>query len=177
MCINVQCVILNGKWKQLNKILSFDVSSVSTGWAFFNDNKLENFGTIQPLDTYRLQEKMYWFRNEVRSLLNIFTPDHVIIEETYLKNVTTLKVLMQFIGIINMECFTEIGAEPIFVSPQTVRSLFKVKTKEEAFDYVKNKYKVKLKNYTFETGNDITDAILMGLYLIDTLTKKGESNE
>jgi Holliday junction resolvasome RuvABC endonuclease subunit len=158
----------------MSKILSFDVSSVSTGWAFLRKGKLIGFGTIQPHKGYTLQEKLYWFKNSINALLKIYAPDRVIVEETYLKNVTTLKTLMQFITIVNLECFEVLDEEPRFISPQTVRSYYKLKDKKEVFDYVKNKYKIKLKNYTFETGNDITDSILMGLYWYNVSLEDGE---
>jgi len=151
------------------KILSFDVSSVSTGWSFILGETLQEFGIITPSKNYRLQEKLYWFKNEVNALFKIYFPDYVLVEDTYLKNVTTLKVLMQFIGVINLECFFELGQDIVFLSPNTVRSHFKIKTKEDAFNLIKNKYKIKLKNYSFETGNDISDSILQGLYFLDIL--------
>ena len=157
----------------MSKILSLDVSSVSTGWAFMFYGKLQEFGTIAPPKSYRLQEKLYWFKNTSNALLKIFDPDYVIIEETYLKNVKTLKVLMQFVAVANLECFKVCEIEPLFISPQTIRSYYELKTKEDVFEYVKNKYKVKLKKYTFETGNDITDAILQALYWNDVLKEKG----
>jgi len=160
----------------MNKILSFDVSSVSTGWSFLFGGKLQEFGTIIPPKSYRLQEKLYWFKNSVNALLKIFEPDYIIVEDTYLKNVTTLKVLMQFVSVVNTQCFEVLGEEPLFVSPQTVRSHYKLRNKKDVFDYVKNKYKVKLKKYTFETGNDITDSILQGLYWYGVLSEKGEKN-
>ncbi len=160
----------------MSKILSFDVSSVSTGWAFLFNGNLQSFGTITPHPTFRLQEKLYWFKNETGSLLRVFEPDHVIIEETYLKNVRTLKVLMQFVAVLHLECFSGLEGEPIFVSPNTVRSHFELKTKEDVFEYVKNKYKVKLKKYDFKSGNDITDAILQALYWSDALNEEGENN-
>jgi Holliday junction resolvasome RuvABC endonuclease subunit len=162
--------------KFMGNILSFDVSSVSTGWAFIFGGRLKEFGTIVPPKSFRLQEKLYWFKNEVNLLLKIFEPDYIIVEETYLKNVLTLKTLMQFISVVNVQCFEILGEEPIFISPQTVRSYYKLKNKEEVFEYIKNKYKVKLKNYTFETGNDITDSTLQGLYWYSVLSEKGEKN-
>jgi len=158
----------------VNRILSFDVSSVCTGWAFLFDGKLKEFGTIEPPKSYSLQEKLYWFRSATNVLLKTYFPDYVVIEDTYLGNVKTLKVLMQFIGVLNLECFFELGQEPVFISPQTVRSNFELKKKEDVFEYVKNKYKVKLKKYNFETGNDITDAILQALYWNEVLTEEGE---
>ena len=157
----------------MSKILSLDVSSVSTGWAFLFYGKLQSFGIIEIHKTLRLQEKLYWFGNHVNALLKTFDPDYVIIEETYLKNVKTLKVLMQFVAVANLECFKVCEIEPLFISPQTIRSYYELKTKEDVFEYVKNKYKVKLKKYTFETGNDITDAILQALYWNDVLKEKG----
>ncbi|RLI66488.1 MAG: hypothetical protein DRO67_01020 [Candidatus Asgardarchaeum californiense] len=161
----------------MNNILSFDVSSVKTGWSFIKEGKLKEFGLIVPPKSFAIQEKLYWFKNEVKALFKIYFPEYVVIEETYLKNVKTLKTLMQFIGVINLECFCELGEEPTFVSPQTVRSYYELKTKEEVFDYVKNKYKVKLKNYTFETGNDITDSILQGLYINQVLLEVQEGDQ
>ena len=158
----------------MGRILSFDVSSVSTGWSYIFNGKLQEFGVIVPPKSYRLQEKLYWFKNEVNALLKIYYPSYVIVEETYLKNVKTLKTLMQFIGVINLECFMTLDEEPLMVSPQTVRSHFKLKDKKEVFDYIKDKYKVKLKKYTFETGNDITDSILQGLYWHNVLTENAE---
>ena len=160
----------------MNKILSFDVSSVCTGWSFIFNGKLQEFGTIEPSKSFRLQEKLYYFKNEVNALLKIFCPDYIIVEDTYLKNVKTLKTLMQFVTVVNIECFEVLDEEPLFISPQTVRSHYKLKTKEDVFDYVKNKYKVKLKNYTFETGNDITDTALQGLYWYGVLSENGEEN-
>ena len=176
--MNALRVNFHGKWiNSMSKILSFDVSSVSTGWSFLFNGKLKEFGVIVPTTSYRLQEKLYWFKNETNALFKVYFPDYVVIEETYLKNVRTLKTLMQFIGVINLECFFELGQEPTFISPQTVRSHFKLKTKEDVFSYVQNKYKVKLKKYTFETGNDITDSVLQGLYWYDVLSAEGEGEE
>jgi Holliday junction resolvasome RuvABC endonuclease subunit len=146
------------------KILSFDVSSVSTGWAFLKEGKLEQFGVIQPPDKYSIQEKLYWFKSEVSALFEIYRPNHVLVEETYLKNVKTLKTLMQFIGVINLECFYKLRLEPVFLSPNTVRSEFGLKTKRDVFKAVKLKYKSKFKKIEFEDGNDITDAIMQALY-------------
>jgi len=158
----------------MSKILSFDVSSVSTGWAFIFNGKLKEFGKIELPNSFRLQEKLYYFDSVINALLKIFDPTYVIIEETYLKNVKTLKTLMQFIAILNYECIYQSNIEPIFVSPQSVRSRFKLKTKEDVFNYVKNKYKAKFRNYTFETGNDMTDATLQGLYWYDVLIENGD---
>jgi len=153
-------------------ILSFDVSSVSSGWALLVGGKLQEFGIIKISSGYQLQEKLYLFKNNVNALLKIFKPDYVVVEETYLKNVKTLKTLMQFISVVNIETFEVLGNKPIFLSPNTVRSYFELKTKEDVFNYIKNKYKVKFKNIEFEEGNDMSDATLQALYWYNVLIKK-----
>jgi len=155
-------------------ILSLDVSSVSTGWAVFSGSKLNHIGKIVISSKYSLQEKLYMFRNELNSLLILHNPDYVVVEETYLKNVKTLKVLMQFISVVNIECFDTLKKEPVFVSPNTVRSNFGLKTKSDVFKAVKSKYKVKLKNYDYDSGNDITDAVLQGLYFYQIMENADE---
>jgi len=148
----------------VDKILSFDVSSVSTGWSWITDGKLESFGVLRSLKEYTLQTKLFWFGKQVKCLVDIYDPDIVLVEDTYLKNVKTLKTLVQFVGTAQFVCYPRTLE---IVNVNTVRSHFKVKTKEEAFDYVKNKYKRKLKHLTFEEGNDITDSILQALYWLE----------
>jgi len=149
------------------KVISFDVSSKRTGWSYFEDGKLADFSIIDVPKNLSLQKKLYWFKSQVELLLNIFRPSQVVVEETYLKNVTTLKVLMQFVSAVNVACFEVLGIEAYHISPNTVRSFFELKTKEEVFAFVQSKYKRKLGKYTFEEGNDITDSILQGLYYIN----------
>ena len=157
----------------MSSLLSFDVSSVCTGYSFFDDGKLDECGVIQIPKSLDRQEKLYVFRSNVRVLLRIYEPDVVVIEETYLKNVRTLKTLTRFVTAVEIECY-DTYIDPIFLNTMTVRSHFGLKKKEDVFDYVKNKYKVKLKKYDFETGNDITDSILQALYWIDKEKKNAE---
>lgn len=165
----------------MNKILSFDVSSVSTGWAYLLDGKLQGFGAIKPSGTL-IVNKLIDFSDKVKIVLEQIKPSTVVIEETYMKNVKTLKVLMQFIGVLQLLCGEY--AYPIFTYPASVRSMFKLKGKEEVFDYIKNKYQQELSKCIFEdtistktkvaknyvkdnliVANDISDAILQALYV------------
>lgn len=161
------------------RIMSFDVSSVSTGWALLDDNRLRSYGLITRsiICDLSMAQKLFIFKKDAEQLLMKYKPDYVIIEETYMKNVKTLKTLMKFIGILQVACYELLDClESTLISPNTVRSYFKVKTKEDAFDFVTKKYNKTLKNLNFKSGNDITDAILQGLYLAQKM-KEVENNE
>lgn len=147
-----------------NGIVSFDVSSVSTGWSYLVRKNLKKFGVIQPPKKFSTGQKLYYFNYAVESILKMCKPSHVVIEETYLKNVKTLKNLMQFIGVANLNCMDVLEIDPFFANILTVRSKFRIRSKEEAFELIKALYKPRLDDYSFEEGNDITDSILQALY-------------
>jgi Holliday junction resolvasome RuvABC endonuclease subunit len=145
-----------------NSILSFDVSSVSTGWCHLVESNVEKFGLIQPPKNFSLSQ--YYFDYSVRSILKMCQPNYIIAEETYLKNVKTLKTLMQFTGVLNLDCLDVLEKDLVFISTMTTRSKFGIKTKEQVFDFVKKVYKPILNDYNFKEGNDISDSILQALY-------------
>lgn len=152
----------------MNNIMSFDVSSVSTGWSHFINGVLKNFGLItrSVIKDFSVPQKLFIFKKESHQLLTRYKPSHVVIEETYLKNVKTLKNLMQFIGVLQEGCYELLSLEPVFVNTTTVRSRFGLRTKEEVFHFVKELYKPMFNGCKFEEANDITDSILMGLYFL-----------
>lgn len=154
------------------RILSFDVSSVSTGWSYFEGNRLQSYGLITRsiICDLSVAQRLFIFKKDAEKLLTKYLPDHVVVEETYMKNVKTLKTLMQFIGVLQLACYELLEClEPTFLSPNTVRSYFGVKTKEEAFELVSKRYNKTLKDLNFKNGNDISDSILQGLYWIEYL--------
>ena len=89
----------------MSKLLSFDVSSVSTGYSFFDNGKLKECGVIPISNTLSRQEKLYVFRANVKVLLRLYEPNVVVIEETWMKNVKTLKSLTRFVTTVEMECY------------------------------------------------------------------------
>jgi len=154
-----------------NGIVSFDISSVSTGWSYLVRKNLKKFGVIQPPKNFSTAQKLYYFDNVVKSILKMCKPSHVVVEEAYLKNVKTLKNLMQFAGIVTLNCINILKIEPFFVGTLTVRSKFRVRSKEEAFELIKALYEPMLADYDFEKGNDITDSILQALYYYEFVLK------
>ena len=145
-------------------IVSFDVSSVSSGWCNLVDGNIYKFGVVQPPKKFSVSQKLYFFDNVIRDILVMSNPQYVIVEDTYLKNVKTLKTLMQFIGVVNLECINVLKREVIFISTMKVRSSFGLRSKDQVFEFVKDLYKPMLDSYVFKDGNDITDSILQALY-------------
>lgn len=142
-------------------ILSFDVSSVSTGWALIVNGKPKKYGIIAISKKLSVSERLVVFKLGVVQVMCEHTPDIIVVEETYMRNVKTLKTLMQFIGVLNEASLTMLGKRIEMVSPNTVRSYFEVKTKEDAFEFTNKLFKLKM---NFKEHNDITDAILQGVY-------------
>jgi Holliday junction resolvasome RuvABC endonuclease subunit len=166
--------------KIMSRLLSFDVSSISTGWSLFDDGRLKSYGLITRsiICDLSVAQRLFVFKKDVEHILLHYTPDCVVVEETYMKNVKTLKTLMQFIGVLQLACYELLDClEPVFLSPNTVRSYFGVKGKEEAFDFVFNKYKKTLGKLDFKSGNDITDSILQGLYWLKYLKEHNNEHE
>jgi Holliday junction resolvasome RuvABC endonuclease subunit len=89
------------------RIISFDVSSVSTGWSLFDDGRLKSYGLItrSVICDLPVVARLFIFKNDAKGLLEKYKPNYVLIEETYMKNVKTLKTLMQFIGVLHLLCY------------------------------------------------------------------------
>lgn len=155
-----------------HKVLSFDVSSVSTGWAIVVNGKPKKYGKIVISKKLSIAEKLVAFKLGTIQVMCEHKPDVIVIEETYMRNVRTLKTLMQFVGVLNEASLNIVGKHAVMVSPNTVRSKFEVKNKEEAFHFVNKKFKFGM---NFKDDNDITDAILQGLYYYNFL--KGSYDE
>ena len=159
----------------MEKILCLDISSVSTGYAFFRNGKFlkSKCGKIEINKNLSLGLRLNRFEERFCELLGQLKPDIVVIEDIYLKNAITFKVLAYFHGIAYYHIFNNAGREPYFLGATKLRNILGVKGKQGAFDYVNNLYNL---NYNFKEHNDITDAIALGLAYIRML-KDGKGIE
>lgn len=62
------------------KILALDLSTVSTGWAYFDGDKLKHFGTIQTKDK-ELKVRLAKQAEEFKKFILLIKPDLIIAEE------------------------------------------------------------------------------------------------
>lgn len=156
-------------------ILSLDISSVSTGYAVFRKGRLlkSKCGKITIDKKLSLGLRLNRFEERFCELLGQVDPDIVIIEDIYLKNAITFKVLAYFHGVAYYHTFNNTDREPYFLGATKIRNILGVKGKQGAFDYVNTLYSL---NYNFKEHNDITDAIALGLAYIRML-KDGKGIE
>lgn len=151
-------------------VLGLDVSSTSTGWAVIKSGRFYkregiDYGWIKPSRKYSLVEKLDFFGDSIEEVVFKVSPDYIGIEDIFLsRNVKTLKVLGRFSGVALRDSYRESGIIPKIVQVREARAkITGTQNKIEVFNFVKKKYK--LHDWEFDSHNDITDAIVVALYV------------
>lgn len=86
------------------KILSFDVSSASSGWALLEtlpELKIVEYGLIQPTGNMDVDQRLYFFGNEIEKIINKQQPSEIVIEETIMGHGSpvTMRTMASFRGV------------------------------------------------------------------------------
>jgi crossover junction endodeoxyribonuclease RuvC len=84
--------------------LGLDISSSSTGWNIVEvDNgnkKLINYGLISPIGNMGVTQRLYFFGNELRKIIDKYQPDEIAAEETILvRGPKIMRTLSRFSGV------------------------------------------------------------------------------
>ena len=151
-------------------ILGLDLALNKVGYAVFEDGELytlpQSYGVVWTDGKLTQAGKLVSLRDTISALITRFSPDEVVIEDTFRgPNVTVFKTLSRCTGVIMELVRRELHKDPqVFLATQ-VRKPLKVKKKEEVFEYFNQKYQLKL---DFKKDNDITDAMVLcyGYYAI-----------
>lgn len=99
-------------------LLGLDVSSKSTGWAILENDKLIEYGKINPTDITFHCQKLNLFFIEINKLLNKYQPDEVAIEETvYVKNSKAFRVLTRTQAMALLAAYQYLRNEPKLYEP------------------------------------------------------------
>jgi Holliday junction resolvasome RuvABC endonuclease subunit len=152
----------------MSVILGLDVSSVKTGWAVLKNGRFYkregiDYGTIETSNKNNISNRLFIFRNELEKILRLIKPDTIIVEDTHLsKFVNALKMLVRFGAVAQELSWRVTSIDPLLVPVKLARTVIGSQDKEEVFNLVVEKYK--LKDFKFSTHNDITDAIILTLY-------------
>ena len=163
-------------------ILSLDLSSKSSGWAFFENNKLIDYGCITSAST-DLIKRIYIMRDGIQEVLNKYTIDKVYVEEVRPQggfgagNIQTHRALMWLqaaIAFMLHDFNKKIVLE--YVYPSTWRATIGIKNgrgikreslKQADIDFVKERYNILV-------NDDIADAICLGISQLEP--EKNEIN-
>ena len=150
------------------RILAIDASTKSTGWAVFNDDKLESYGCLTATSN-DLIKRIYKMIDGLEEIISVNNVDRIVMEEVRpeqgLQNLKTQKALMYLqaaIAFLLYDNFPKIIME--FVYPNEWRKLCGIKTgsgvrretlKPLDIAFVKNQYGISV-------NDDIADAIGIG---------------
>lgn len=100
------------------KIMGIDISSKSTGWGTIQDNKLLEFGKINPTGTMTSAQKLFYFHNELERIIFKQKPDIIAIEDVVqVKSVSVAKILARFNGVAIVEAYRYLQKDPIMFEP------------------------------------------------------------
>lgn len=110
------------------KILSFDISSSSTGWALLdsndNETKLIDYGLVKPDSSMSIFQKLYFFGNEIKRLIERFQPDNIGIEEVVLvRGPVIMRTLASFRGVALYHAYSYQKREIITFEPPAWKKL------------------------------------------------------
>ena len=157
-------------------MLSLDISSVSTGWAIFENGKYVKSGTLTASGT--AENHVPHMMTDIDILLSHSCPDICVIEETILSrfNPKTFRTLTMILGAAMYIC-KKLETEFITLTPSEWRKLIsaekKPRKREElkAWDLAKA---AELFGKEFET-DDEADAVLIGQAYLNKWEKKDVS--
>lgn len=177
------------------RIMSFDVSSSTVGWAVFNVTqdtiKLYKCGYFKPLKKGNIFEKLTDLKLKILDLLKKYQPSEVAIEDIAkfmpkVSSAQTIIILALWNRAVGLTVFDYLGKPPELYSVMSIRhglkKTKKLPKKEEIPTIVENILLIKLEPEFTKTGKikpelyDQADAIACGLYhyfkTTDKLRKK-----
>jgi hypothetical protein len=153
-------------------ILALDISSVSTGWSVFKDGKLYEKGKIDTSKIKKHGERLICFEKELKALYKKYKPTIFAAEDVFVgRSPKVHKILSLYHGIAYKLAFERLKDDPLVLYEGEIRNIisehFNVvlrKTGEKAkvltFNFINAHYNL---GYDFDSHNDITDAIAVGL--------------
>ena len=145
------------------KILAIDQATHISGFSFWEDNVLCDFGHFEATskDTvFRMREVSEW----VSGLIDVNKPDAIVIEAVqYQQNQKVYSTLSQLQGVLFALFFTK-GLEFYIVEPSAWKSAAGIKLREKRKEQKKQSIDITTSEYGVFPTEDEADAILMGRY-------------
>lgn len=174
------------------RILSFDISSSTVGWAVFDIDKKSNIklfdsGFFKPLKNGHIFNKLQNVRNHITILVKQYKPNKTAIEEIAqfmpkVSSANTIITLALYNRIVGLTIFDLLKEPPAMFSVMSIRHGLKLTKdlpkKEDIPQLVENILNIKLpvqykKNGSIKSEmHDQADAIACGLYYCYKLTNQ-----
>ena len=152
-------------------ILSLDLSTKSSGWAYFEDRELKDYGCITSAST-DLIKRIYIMKDGIAEILDKYTVTKIVVEEVRpeggygVGNTKTHRALMWLqaaIAFLIHDNYSSIEIEYIYPSSwraalgiKNGRGIKRTSLKEQDIQYVQDKYNINV-------NDDEADAICIGL--------------
>lgn len=161
------------------RVLSFDQSTLITGWATFDDNVYSKHGMIDLHKVKNTDIRFQQMCQSIREAIDANTPDVVVIEDVMLmRSPNTMKILARLQGIIIGFCIDKDIPYEIYLPTEWRKTLgFKQgrvsreQLKQQAIELVGNTYKL-------EVNSDEADAICIAMAYIKNMedSKNGKKD-
>ena len=152
----------------MSRLLALDQASRVTGWAIFEDGKLEKYGKIL-LDDPNTDIRLVQLRQGIQTLIADYNINEVIFEDiqqqnNVANNVQTFKVLAEVYGVVS-ELLQELQIPHSTVLAASWKSTLDIKGRTRA-EQKKNAQLYVEQNYGVHVIQDIADAICIGTHHI-----------
>lgn len=152
----------------MSRLLALDQASRVTGWAIFEDGKLEKYGKIL-LDDSNTDIRLVQLRQGIQTLIADYNINEVIFEDiqqqnNVANNVQTFKVLAEVYGVVS-ELLQELQIPHSTVLAASWKSTLDIKGRTRA-EQKKNAQLYVEQNYGVHVIQDIADAICIGTHHI-----------
>lgn len=152
----------------MSRLLALDQASKVTGWAIFEDGKLEKYGKIS-LDDPNIDTRLVQLRQNIWALIESENIDEVVFEDiqqqnNVANNVQTFKILAEVYGVIS-ELLQELHIPHSTVLAASWKSTLSIKGRSRA-EQKKNAQLYVEQNYSVHVIQDIADAICIGTHHI-----------
>ena len=147
------------------KILALDQASNVSGWAIFQDGKLDSYGKIDLHTISNTYERLHELKLQVKTLIQENQIEKVYLEDIYMdgqrvNNVQTFKILAEVFGVLYELCLDlKIPVEAILAG--TWKSVLGIKGKTRPEQKRAAQAWVN-ENYGLKPIQDICDAICIG---------------
>lgn len=158
----------------MHKLLALDQASRVTGWAYFEDSELKQFGKFTANDD-DIGERLFYIKNQVKNLIDKYEIDEVVFEDIQFQksvngisvpeNVKTFKMLAMVFGIVYELC-VELKIPRTAVLAATWKSKLGIQGKQRN-EQKKNAQRFIKEQYNIKCTQDECDAICIGTYIVN----------